>query len=38
MTNSSIEFKADLTQTLRLPHDHYEMTIDYLDIVSVSRL
>ena len=38
MTDSSIEFKADLTQTLRLPHDHYEMTIDYLDIVSVSRL
>jgi hypothetical protein len=38
LTESTIEFKADPSLQFRLPHDHYDMTIDYLDIISVSRL
>jgi hypothetical protein len=38
LTESTIEFKADPSLQFRLPHNHYDMTIDYLDIISVSRL
>ena len=38
LTESCIEFKVDRSFPLRMPADMYDMTIDYLDIVSASRL
>ena len=38
MTGSCLEFRVDRTKTYTMPHDSYDVTIDYLDIVSCSRL
>lgn len=38
MTESCLQFKVDRSKNYRLEADMYDMTIDYLDIVSVSRL
>lgn len=38
MTDCCLEFKVDRTQQCKLAHDLYDMTIDFLDIVSVSKL
>lgn len=38
MTASCLEFRVDRTKTYTMPHDSYDVTIDYLDIVSCSRL
>ena len=38
MTDSCLDFKVDREQKYRLAHDLYDMTIDFLDIISVSKL
>lgn len=38
MTDGTVEFKIDKTVKCQQPHEMYDLTIDYLDIVSVSRL
>ena len=38
LTDECLEFQADRSQQWRQPHDMCDMTIDYLDVVSVCRL
>lgn len=38
MTEECLEFKPDRTKEYRQPHETYDMTIDYQDVVSVCRL
>lgn len=38
MTDCCLEFFVDRSREYRLAHDMYDMTIDFLDVVSVSKL
>ena len=38
LTDCCLEFKVDWEQMHKLEYEMYDLTIDYLDIVSVSRL
>lgn len=38
LTDCCFEFKVDRDQKCKLAHDLYDMSIDFLDIISVSKL
>jgi hypothetical protein len=38
LTDNCIEFRVDRSKKYSMPHDTFDVTIDYLDIVSCSRL